>query len=93
MKKSMIKKITLFVLFILILIIVLYFLLKTQNNQVEINNVNIQGEEDIAYDSIGAKDNQVLNFLAYPNQHKFCPNIHNWKPRLQDYNGMLRMQM
>ena len=23
----------------------------------------------------------------------FCPNIHNWKPRLQDYNGMLRMQM
>lgn len=79
MKSSMKKKLGLFVLIVLVIIIVLYFLLKPQNNQVEINNVNVQGEEDIAYDSIGAKDNQVLNFLAYPNQQKFCPNIYNSK--------------
>ena len=78
MRKSMLKKIGLLVIIVFILIIILYFLLKTSNNQVGINNTaNIQGEEDRAYDSIGAKDNQVLNFLAYPNQQKFCPNIYN----------------
>ena len=77
MKSSMKKKLGLFVLILLVIIIVLYFLLKPQNNQVEINNINVHGEEDVAYDSIGAKDNQVLNFLAYPNQQKFCPNIFN----------------
>lgn len=36
------------------------------------NNNNIQ-----SLDSIGSKNDHIENFLAYPNEQKFCPNIYN----------------
>ena len=29
------------------------------------------------YNQIGSKETQILNFMAYPNEQKFCPNIPN----------------
>ena len=42
------------------------------SNDVRSNNIN-----NIPYNSIGSKSNQVENFLAYVNEQKFCPNLYN----------------
>lgn len=29
------------------------------------------------YNGVGAQNDHILNFIVYPNQQKFCPNIYN----------------
>ena len=42
-----------------------------------INNGNHNINNNIPINSIGSKNNQVENFLAYVDKQKFCPNIYN----------------
>lgn len=64
------------------------------NNINDINDIN-DVETDIPYNSLGSKDNQVYNFMAYVDEQKFCPNIYNsmssfWTKLPEKYsNGML----
>ena len=44
----------------------------TENNVNNVNNVN-----NLPINSIGSKNDQVENFMAYVNEQKFCPNIYN----------------
>ena len=46
------------------------------------------------YDSEGSKRNQIENFLFYPNEQKFCPNIYNsmssfWNELPPEYSNNL----
>jgi len=41
------------------------------------NNGNHNINNNIPINSIGSKNNQVENFLAYVDKQKFCPNIYN----------------
>ena len=71
------------IIIILIIVIIIYFI-NTLNNSNNSNNNNSNNSNNnnsnnihIPFDSIGSKDNQITNFLAYVNEQKFCPNIYN----------------
>lgn len=76
---------------------------KMKNNNLEkatlssknVNNVNLNNVNNVSPNSLGSKGNQIENFLAYPDQQKFCPNIFNsmssfWTEFPKKYsNGLL----
>lgn len=68
----------------ILLVIAIYRFLPSFNfarRRIRIKRENFDGHNNKnnnqSLDSIGSKNDHIENFLAYPNEQKFCPNIYN----------------
>ena len=60
---------------LLVVLVILYVAKEYQKQQNQKTQVNGEGFQGM--DSEGAMANQIENFIAYPDEQKFCPNIYN----------------
>ena len=57
---------------LLVVLVIIYVAKEYQKQQNQIQEEEFQG-----MDSEGAMANQIENFIRYPDQQKFCPNLYN----------------
>tara|TARA_B100000575_G_C23031764_1_gene593993 strand:- start:354 stop:986 length:633 start_codon:yes stop_codon:yes gene_type:complete len=65
---------------VIVVVSLLYNFFSKQSTNNNVNNSNSSNENNYStIDSEGSKNDHIENFMAYPNQQMFCPNIFNSK--------------